>query len=579
VRNLLSAPLRLHGLCTRPEPCAPIVIAPGDTREIRFSLDVPGTYFYWGSTSGETLATRRREDSQLGGAIVVDPREGGRNDRVMVISLLDDPPRISAEGAEDEAVFSINGASWPHTERLRYAKGERVHWRVINLSFDSHAMHLHGFHFDLESKGNIDADRPLPPGQTRAQVTEQMAPGTTFTLSWTPTRGGNWIFHCHMVAHMMAKSNVSHAGHGSEADGMAGLVMGIQVKGGLDEKAAPTVPRRFTLVLREEPNRYGSHPGYRMDVEGIDAPRLDAGPVPGPVLVLERGAPVEINVVNKLSEPSAIHWHGIELDSYFDGVPGFGGREGAIAPPIAAGAAFVAKFSPPRAGTFIYHTHWHDEAQLAGGLYGALIVLEPGEQYDPTIDHIILIGLNGVLTDGEREPFALNGRAAPSAVNMRAGVPNRLRFINITPNNVALTVSLEDRFETIMWKPVAKDGAVLVAGQSAPGLARQLIRRDIRLRDYADRASEPLGERQARQRRMGDASAHRSSLNPRERGASLRRAPVSLPARAGATPKNSFPASAGSSLLVVLIEQSHDLIDQEPTIMIEIEARESALCL
>jgi hypothetical protein len=68
-------------------------------------------------------------------------------------------------------------------------------------------------------------------------------------------------------------------------------------------------------------------------------------------------------------------------------------------------------------------------------------------------------------------------------------------------------------------------------------------------------------------------------LNPQERGASLRRAPVSLPARAGATPKNSFPASAGSSLLVVLIEQSHDLIDQEPTIMIEIEARESALCL
>jgi FtsP/CotA-like multicopper oxidase with cupredoxin domain len=225
--------------------------------------------------------------------------------------------------------------------------------------------------------------------------------------------------------------------------------------------------------LTEEPNRYGSRPGFRAEIEGIAAPRLDPGPVPGPVMVLQRGEPVEITVVNRMKEPTAIHWHGIEIDSYFDGVPGFGGLAGRIAAPIEPGQSFVVRMTPPRAGTFIYHTHWHDDAQLAGGVYGALLVLEPGERYDAATDHIALIGLNGVLRDGEREPFALNGRASPAPILMRAGVPNRLRLINITPNNVALTAFLVDQSAPIHWKLLAKDGAAATPAESRA--ARQQI--------------------------------------------------------------------------------------------------------
>jgi len=46
---------------------------------------------------------------------------------------------------------------------------------------------------------------------------------------------------------------------------------------------------------------------------------------------------------------------------------------------------------------------------------------------------------------------------------MRAGVPNRLRLINITGNNIQLTAFLVDRFEQTTWKPLAKDGATLAA--------------------------------------------------------------------------------------------------------------------
>ena len=74
-----------------------------------------------------------------------------------------------------------------------------------------------------------------------------------------------------------------------------------------------------------------------------------------------------------------------------------------------------------------------------------------------------------------REPLALNGRAKPAAIQLRAGVPNRLRLINITATNVALVASLADRSELAEWKPLAKDGATLPPEQSKPRRARQPI--------------------------------------------------------------------------------------------------------
>jgi FtsP/CotA-like multicopper oxidase with cupredoxin domain len=56
----------------------------------------------------------------------------------------------------------------------------------------------------------------------------------------------------------------------------------------------------------------------------------------GPPIVLTRGQPVEIEVVNRLKDPTAIHWHGIELESYFDGVPGWSGAD---TPSIAPGTS------------------------------------------------------------------------------------------------------------------------------------------------------------------------------------------------------------------------------------------------
>jgi FtsP/CotA-like multicopper oxidase with cupredoxin domain len=74
------------------------------------------------------------------------------------------------------------------------------------------------------------------------------------------------------------------------------------------------------------------------------------------MLILKRGEPVSVNVVNELPEDTSVHWHGIELESYFDGVPGFAGEGDHIAPSIPPGGWFVAKFTPRRSGTLLLST-------------------------------------------------------------------------------------------------------------------------------------------------------------------------------------------------------------------------------
>ncbi|HTE46094.1 MAG TPA: multicopper oxidase domain-containing protein [Gemmatimonadaceae bacterium] len=77
-------------------------------------------------------------------------------------------------------------------------------------------------------------------------------------------------------------------------------------------------------------------------------------PVPGPVLELTRGERVAINIVNRSHDKAAIHWHGIELESFPDGVPGWSGAGNHVLPMIAPGDSFTVRFTPTRAGTFMY---------------------------------------------------------------------------------------------------------------------------------------------------------------------------------------------------------------------------------
>jgi hypothetical protein len=127
-----------------------------------------------------------------------------------------------------------------------------------------------------------------------------------------------------------------------------------------------------------------------------------------------------------------VHLHGLELESWADGVPGWSGTPDAARPAIQPGATFTVRVTPPRAGTFMYHAHSEPGHQLALGLYGAFIVLEPGQTWDPERDRLFLLGSLG---PGDDPPTAVNGEHAPGPIDLRAGSTYRLRFMHISPSD------------------------------------------------------------------------------------------------------------------------------------------------
>jgi FtsP/CotA-like multicopper oxidase with cupredoxin domain len=477
VRNTLpNDTLVVHGLHDRVRGSvsaiarAGVRLIPGQTRALRFRLDAPGTYYYWGSTTGRDVNWRTGRDGQLTGAIIVDPAGAPqRPDRILVIGMWTDTV-ARAYVPRERILAVVNGLTWPNTERLRYDVGDTVRWRVINASGDNHPMHLHGFYFRVDSRGDGVGDTTYRADDADHVVTESMSPGATMRVTWVPERAGNWLFHCHIPEHFgrrgplgLAPAAIKHATMNHAIDGMSGLIVGIEVKPVAGPSSQGVVEdrhrRHLRLLVRRNAGGSDEMPYFGFAIQDSATPPLpDSGLHVGPPLVLTRGEPVSITVVNTLAEPTAVHWHGIELESYYDGVAGFSGDSQRISPIVAPRDSFEARFTPPRAGTFIYHTHVDEERQQPAGLAGPIIVLEPGQRWDPSTDHPILITSPWTWEDG-RNAVLVNGSAAPPPLVLRAGVRQRLRIINMTTRRPALRLELRGDSTLLPWRELARDGA------------------------------------------------------------------------------------------------------------------------
>ncbi len=458
VTNRAAIALTIGGLCDRTQPCGAVAVAPSATATVTFLAPAPGTYFYW-ATAGEPFETRTGIDSQLNGALVVDPAQGAAADRVFVIS------HYRSEGATGLDSYVINGRSWPDTERLEYRVDESVRWRWVNPSSSQHPLHLHGQYFRVVKDGDNHVEIDRPATTPSFVVTENLQIGRTLVMEWAPREAGRWLFHCHILFHVMPDNRLplpqwySEYGDLPHEQHMAGLVLGITVTGPAAATAPRAAPRRLTLRVAERP-------GVWSKTDGLTAPGLgyalgdDPATAPGPALLLTRGEPVEITVVNQLKHSTSVHWHGIELESYYDGVPHWDGDDQRRTPWIEPAQQFVAKFTPPRAGTFMYHTHFNDFVQLSSGLYGMLIVTEPGAPVDLATDHAFIVSRGGV--SDEKSPVLVNGAVSAPPVILRRGATHRLRLAGITPVQT-VRVRLMSGSSVAMWRPLAKDGADLPA--------------------------------------------------------------------------------------------------------------------
>ncbi len=470
VKNALtdSTPV-VYGLMTRPGAVTDTIqVRPGATRELSFTAGAPGTYFYWGTTTHKAVADRGGIDSQLHGAFIIDP--AGRApppDRVFVLADWIGPAD-SATGYSPE-LRVINGLSWPHTERFTYTVGDTIRWRWVNPSDSPHPMHLHGFYFDITSRGTWAADTALKKEDQARVVTEMPLSGGTFAMTWVPEEPGNWLFHCHVGFHTSMYLSpklvpdppdppdpvLVHPSHG-----MRGMVLAVTVKPGRSTARRPgTVAgaREIRLIAQAAPKRFQGLFDEMAFVQqvGDTPPAADSVPIPSSLLVLERGKPVRITIVNRMRAATGVHWHGIEVPSYSDGVPDWSGMGNRTAPTIEPGDSFTAEFTPPRSGTFIYHAHANETFQVNLGLYGALLVVDSG-RYDPDHERLILLGGN---ISGGRTP-SINGKNVPDTLRMRAGESYRLRLIHIIPDWTA-RIALLRGDSVLSWRALAKDGADL----------------------------------------------------------------------------------------------------------------------
>ncbi len=165
VRNALcDSTLIMYGLHARPGALDDTIqIAAGATRLVSFDAGTSGTYFYWATTTHHAVADRDGYDSQLHGAFIIDRADRApAADRIFVLAEW-----IGAGNpATRPELRVINGLSWPHTEPLSHTVGDTVRWRWLNPSSGPHPMHLHGFYFDVTSRGTYAADTSLTIGAT-----------------------------------------------------------------------------------------------------------------------------------------------------------------------------------------------------------------------------------------------------------------------------------------------------------------------------------------------------------------------------------------------------------------------------
>lgn len=135
-------------------------------------------------------------------------------------------------------------------------------------------------------------------------------------------------------------------------------VFGQSVEGNVDNLPI----HEYTLTIKEEMvNKAGKQ------IKGMTV----NGTIPGPTLEFTEGEYAVIYVKNEMKEETSVHWHGLLLPNFYDGVPYL------TTPPVEPGHTLKYEFPIKQSGTYWYHSHTMLQEQ--SGVFGS-IVIKPKEQ-------------------------------------------------------------------------------------------------------------------------------------------------------------------------------------------------------
>ncbi|KAI1298831.1 multicopper oxidase-domain-containing protein [Xylaria venustula] len=214
---------------------------------------------------------------------------------------------------------------------------------------------------------------------------------------------------------------------------------------------------------------------------------------PGPLIEVNEGDVLVVNLVNKASNSTALHWHGM----YQNGTNWMDGAAGVTQCPIPPGQSYQYKFNVTgQSGTYFYHGH--QGVQALDGLVGPMVIHDIGEATRPySTDRVILLQdwwydpasglMRDVLSPGvEDAPIPntalMNGvnRAVCSdhpnrkctevkasslpQLNVAPGEMHRLRFVNVG-GFAWFQVAVDDHADL---KVVEVDGTIVQPTLSSP---------------------------------------------------------------------------------------------------------------
>jgi len=92
--------------------------------------------------------------------------------------------------------WTINGRTYPNVNPTQAKMGERMMFRVTNMSMEPHPMHLHGQPFDVVAVNGHSVN-------PATKDTLEVAPMGSADLLVKAQNPGKWLFHCHNFQHMM----------------------------------------------------------------------------------------------------------------------------------------------------------------------------------------------------------------------------------------------------------------------------------------------------------------------------------------------------------------------------------------
>ncbi len=125
--------------------------------------------------------------------------------------------------------------------------------------------------------------------------------------------------------------------------------------------------KEYTLTLRQE----------KVNMAGKEVKGMTInGSIPGPTLEFTEGEYAVIYVKNEMDVETSVHWHGLLLPNFYDGVPYLN------TPPIEPGHTLKYEFAIKQSGTYWYHGHTMLQEQK--GVFGAFVIHPKKEtlQYD-----------------------------------------------------------------------------------------------------------------------------------------------------------------------------------------------------